>query len=104
MDIYTPEDWWYVVDKYWDNLLGIMERFLPMNEVATDNQYEDGRLLGYTVRTDVLFSKKTRDWERLKRYLWLAWDRAPDTRGIHDIPGWYDLCDLLSEDWVLAPE
>ena len=31
----------------------------------------------------------------------IAWCNAPDSPRIHDIPGWHELCDLLSESYLV---
>jgi hypothetical protein len=75
----TPEEWWSLVDKEWDNLLGIMQRYItvPSEEITK--------------------AKEQKQHTKLIKYFNDAWFNAPDAIRIHTIPGWYALCDLCSE-------
>ena len=82
----NKEEWWALVDGNWEDLLSILSRFTQ----PTDKEI-----------TEILQTKKNRDGYKLCRYLNDAWAKAPDKQWIRDIPGWFDLCDLCSESYVL---
>lgn len=49
----------------------------------------------------ILYLCKEKEWPRIYSYLNSIWMTAPGEPWIHSIPHWHDLCDLLSESWVL---
>ena len=91
--------WWETLERHWPDIRQCMARFLPF--------------LAHQVisRGDVVPSEQTlgEEIDRLKatrnvflcRYLFAAWDSAPDEAWIHQKPGWDVLCDLLAEEAVL---
>lgn len=81
--IKKPADWWKLVEDQWVALCRIMQSFLPSDQLIVAEQ-----------------AKKDRDWETLWLCFQRAWGAAPDSPAIHDIEGWFDLCDLCSETWV----
>jgi hypothetical protein len=89
-------EWWDLVNEHWDNLLLIMENYLPMNG------YEDieFNILSTTLREHIFRLRNTQDRE-LARYFTAAWAAAPDASFIHKISGWNVLCDLLAEEYIL---
>lgn len=94
------KDWWTAVETNWDDLSGILHRFVPTYECANHKKE-------FTVETmwqHILQAKKTHDGETLARYFNMAWWNAPDDYTIHLIPGWGVLCDLCSEEHVLYQE
>lgn len=95
----TDEQWWQVVSTWWDDLLLIMERFLPMSGFAD----KDGGTLSVSLREHIIKLKQNKD-RKLAWYLDSAWCAAPDHGSIHAIKGWGVLCDLCSEQHVLYTE
>lgn len=79
----TKEEYWDIVDRYFQDLYNIMVMFLPKHELA---------------KVDNLRLTKDRELSRLFE---LTWGNAPDNRSIHNIPAWHVLCDLCSEAYVL---
>lgn len=124
--IETKEDWWALVDDYWETLLDIGWRWMDLSKQATSDglakgdplikvsrggdvwevgvgaEKEDGDPL--SIQEDLERSKGNEDWERLRMYFGAWWMMAPDKPEIHEIPGWGVLCDLCSEDWVFRDE
>lgn len=75
----TVEEWWFLVDDQWDNLVGIIARFTPKN-------------LGKMRK-----AKEEKQCDSMLSILNEAWFKAPDSPLIHSIPGWGRLCDLCSD-------
>ena len=71
--------WWDSVDTHWYDLQSIIHVY------AKD------------MLQDATKAKSDRDHLGLYRVMNEAWFNAPDHKGIHSIPGWGVLCDLLSE-------
>lgn len=92
----TKEEWWSNLEKTWVDILGILHRFIGMNDLedVEHNITETPRYI------EIEKMKENRD-PRLRYYLSAAWINAPDVMGLHKIPGWGVLCDLLSEEHVL---
>lgn len=80
------EEYWNIVEKYWDNLNDILRHFLPPQE------YD---------KVDTLRRTQSRELAHLFNN---AWSNAPDSPSIHSIPSWHVLCDLCSESYVLYDE
>lgn len=83
MTISNKDEWWQAVDKNWDNLKSIIIRFAGqelLKQAEKQRTEKDSKLS--TLFNDV-------------------WFRAPDQGWIRDIPGWFVLCDLCSESYVL---
>jgi len=89
----TLDEYWSIVDKYWPQLLNLFSRFLP--PVVLDLQ-ENTHTIAETYR-------KNRNPEII--YLFnKTWSNAPDDGSIHLLDGWYVLCDLCSESYLLEPD
>lgn len=99
MEINTSQDWWNAVNAHWPKLRDILYRFLPMNGFET----KDGLILTYPLGKYVEELKEKRD-TKLEGYFQSAWAAAPDKDWIREIPGWFLLCDLCSENYVLFEE
>ena len=80
--IKSVEDWWKAVDDNWYDIHNIIHCY---DEEEANDAYD---------------AMKDRDWEILHHCLNTAWFNAPDSRHIHEIPGWSVLCELCSEVWV----
>jgi hypothetical protein len=106
--IRTQEDWWKVLCSIWDHVIYTIPNSLnyDLNELATDTLCNDGMLVDgrTTFLGDLLNAKRTGNHERIRQYLQAFWSAAPDQSWIHNVPGWYELCDLCSEYWVFTPE
>jgi len=53
---------------------------------------------------DEITNLKNNKDKKLWEYFEKAWESAPDSISIHYNIGWYDLCDLCSENWVFYEE
>ena len=92
----TKDEWWKLVDDFWPQLLGLMNRWIGM----TDNEDIDGNITECQRSEEIAKMKQDRD-PRLVSYLNGAWGNAPDVPELSEIPGWGILCDLCSENHVL---
>ena len=83
----TPEEWWDLFHRNKSHIEMIISRFSPKFEQDL-----------------VAFHKacKNRDPNRLIRVMHEAWFNAPDKPFLHTVPGWGDMCDLCSEEWVFG--
>lgn len=81
--INKPEDWWKALEE-------------NKNEIA-----DIVALWGQMKRDSFLTLVEKKDMEELDRVMNLAWWKAPDRKGLHNIPGWLVMCDLLSEVYIL---
>ena len=97
--IRNKQDWWNAVDEHWPQLRKIFYQFLPMTGYS-DIQ---GVALMNPLSELVALLRETRN-DDLHVYFQAAWSAAPDSPKIHYIPGWYVLCDLCSESYVLGEE
>jgi hypothetical protein len=79
----SKDEYWKIVDTYWDNLYNILVRFLPKEKL---------------IEADNLRLIKSPELASLFN---TAWANAPDHISIHSIPSWHVLCDLCSESYVL---
>lgn len=93
----TPEEWWRIVYEWWDELILILEKFLPMNEPFSD---EKGMIVAPILRNHIFELKQAKN-ANLAYMFDLAWAKAPDSGWIHSIKGWDVLCDLCSDMYVL---
>jgi len=102
IEIESKSDWWETLEKNWVQILQILERFLPMSDIAFEDPGNamSKPLVGITGYVDVEKAKEASDHSKLLKYLNGAWFSAPDRKWIHSIPGWSTLCDLCSESWV----
>jgi hypothetical protein len=101
LNITNSQQYWQVIEDNWDDLLNIVSMYIDVNHPAYEIPGKcESRLTGNNCLQEMIFLKKYHD-RRLIRYFFAAWNLAPDSRGIHNIPKWNILCDLLSEEWVL---
>lgn len=82
----NKEEYWQIVDEYWESLLNILQTFCSKEEVLQADQFRHQR------NADIVDS------------FGQAWSRAPDDYAIHKINSWHILCDLCSESYVLSDE
>ena len=92
----NKKEWWDILNSEWVNILSILHKFIGMN----DRENIDGEITLEPRSIEIETMKKERD-PRLVRYLSAAWQNAPDVMGLHEIPGWNVLCDLLSEQYII---
>jgi hypothetical protein len=99
-------------DEWWENasqpvIMDVISRFVPVGRQACRDigapATPENRIAGTTIRDDILRCLKSRDLKMLD-YCQAAWCLAPDVPGLHEIPGWDDLCNLCSEGWLLQDE
>jgi hypothetical protein len=95
----NKKQWWKLVDEFWPQLLGLMNRWLGM----TDNEDIDGNITECQRSEEIAKMKQERN-PRLASYFQGTWMNAPDIAGLDEIPGWALLCDLCSESYVLEEE
>lgn len=75
----TMEEWWFLVDHHWENLLSIVQRFFPNGAQKAEE------------------AKEERNGHILLSCMNEAWWKAPDEPSIHSIPDWGQLCNLCSD-------
>lgn len=85
--IESEKDWWAVLEENKEDLVKIVHQFNPPE---MEEQLHSAIL--------------QKNSSEALRVLHIAWFNAPDEPGIHRIPGWGILCDLLSEGWVFNPD
>lgn len=99
MEILTPSDWWNVVDDNWMHLRTIIHHQINVYEPATESPGDGSiNMTGRSIALEIERLKEHRD-QRLCRYFFAAWDMASDAYA-WSVPGWSELCDLCSEEWV----
>jgi hypothetical protein len=86
--INNKDDWWTNVNEHWADLKNIIRMFNNISSV------------GLAALEELRFSKDP----ELGWYFQKAWENAPDSPEIHNIPSWHVLCDLCSERWVFEEE
>jgi len=100
----TPEEWWALVDHWWDDLLAIIAHHIDITSPAYDppgkGLENGGTRTGRTVLGELGHLRSTRARVRLPRYFHASWDLASDAYA-WSVPGWGVLCDLCSEEWCL---
>lgn len=100
----TSEEWWALVDYWWDELLGIIAHHIQITSPAYDppgqSLEQGGVLTGRTVLEELGHLRSTRDRKRLPRYFHASWALASEAYA-WSVPGWSVLCDLCSEEWCL---
>lgn len=76
----TSEEWWFLLADQERNITRILGSYLNQKELR---------------RADKAFAE--RNMKEAWRCLQTAWERAPDSPWIHQVPGWSLLCDLCSD-------
>lgn len=106
--IKTPEDWWEVLNKNWDNIYNIFWMVFPMDKPVPKDLYEltnkNNPIVADSFQIDILRAKNDKDYDDLLKYLSAAWDFLPDRPDTREIDGFFILCDLCSEAWVFEKE
>ena len=102
----TAEEWWENASQ--PVIMDVLARFIPMDSPACKDihrsQTFENLIPGLKTLGDILRCIQERDIKMLE-YCNAAWNLAPDVPGLHEIPGWLDLCDLCSEGPdLLLPE
>ena len=108
--LYVPirnaDDWWNLCEKRWTNILDIFAKVgAPMGRSEEDHWWSDKVGTPSTHHDECLAQtledlKTARNHDALLRLFHQAWTAAPDDVLIHSWNGWFDLCDLCSEEWV----
>jgi len=104
MEIRTADDWWKVVDDHWPELQEIIFHHMDWKHPAYD-QPGDAKSppTGRSISEELDFLREKRDPYRLARYFNAAWGMASESYA-WSVPGWGQLCDLCSEEWVVQSE
>jgi len=96
----TAADWWDIVEDQWSNLLAIIFHHIEASHAAYE---EPGNAkspaTGRTIREELTHLRDVKD-TKLCRYFAAAWCLASDAYA-WSVPGWGQLCDLCSEEYVL---
>lgn len=124
MEIKTPDDWWYALNRRWDDLTTlVIQDYRYHGALVVKPAWElESRVIGTPIldREDDCFqmepektaghlaeltmrwnkAREDKDHQTALELLNQAWSAAPDNRSIHHRPGWGTLCDLCSEGWV----
>jgi len=101
--IKTKEQWWEVVDKYWEYLQIIISDFLDMRHMSYEIPGDDkSKTTGRTIFEEINYLKEHRN-EKLNRYFAYSWCAASDAYAYSKY-GWCALCDLCSENWVFQED
>ena len=99
--IRTSDDWWGLVDLHWANLFAIIGDHMQMTHAAYEVPGNASSApTGRDIATELVRLKECRDM-RLARYFFAAWSMASESYA-WSVGSWGVLCDLLSEEWVLA--
>ena len=102
MNLNNANDWWSLLEKQWDNILDLAYSVFEMDSLAYETPGNpDADLTGRKVGQEIEHLKKTRDREKLPRYLYAIWHLTSDNIARSNPPGWSTLCDLCSEEWCL---
>ena len=81
----TPEEWWVILDKWFDpEFLDLAYKYMNSDDVELFKTAKEEKL-GKTI--NVCLNR--------------IWMNAPDSLGIHSLPGWNVLCDLASESYLI---
>ena len=81
----TPEEWWAILDKWFDpEFLDLAYKYMDSDSVE----------LFKTAKEEKLGQKVVECLNKI-------WMNAPDSLGIHSLPGWNVLCDLASESYLI---
>lgn len=97
----TYNEYWNTVDEYWLQLLNLFASFLP--EFLPKDP--SGKSPLDVERTHIIAETLRRNKDPLILNLFNStWASAPDDGRIHLLDGWYVLCDLCSEGYLLEEE
>ena len=92
----TKEEYWQVVEKYWDELLNIILMYAP--ETLFEKKF-------FGEKTSVVATRLMKQKDpMLLSFFNKTWASAPDDGRIHLIPRWHILCDLCSEGYLIHEE
>lgn len=104
----NPQDWWELLEENWNHIIYTIPNRLgySLEDLATVDLHSDSALLDgdLTILGALLRAKENKDHQLILTYLQAFWAAAPDKSWIHEIPGWFALCDLLSEGYILYEE
>lgn len=126
MRIESKDDWWAALEKYWEQLMGMVDIYHPASKnepslkqlaalpitasapekactaVRANIAAEESELESPSVR--FAKARSVKDHETLGNLLSATWFGIPESMGAHSIPGFGVLCDLCSENWVFDEE
>ena len=95
-EIKTQEDWWHHYNRNLDHLIDIVGDYVG-------REYTEGLTFEEVAQQMEDWGKEEKYSEKLFSYLNSSWFHAPE-KGCREIPGWFVLCDLCSENWVFYEE
>lgn len=96
--ISTRLEWIAVAREHYTPLKNLIAKFIGLNAHITPF----GNPTKYDVEYHLKWARRNQDWDKFARYLQLAYDAAPNAKGLENLQGWAVLCDLLAEAWVLG--
>lgn len=94
------DEWWLQVHNHWDALLNIIADQMDLNHEAFETPGNpESPMTGRKILQELIYLKEFRD-SKLARYFNAAFHLASEAYA-YSVPGWNQLCDLCSEEYVL---
>jgi hypothetical protein len=121
VDVKTAEDWWACVEAHKDDLRRLVVKFYPIGAESSPDypiSAAAAEAACEKVRKEIAAGPQVFDtpgaafdhWVEKKDGLELwsifeaTWYGMPESMSVRGEPGFFALCDLCSESWVLEPE
>lgn len=95
-EINSKEDWWFHYNKNLTDLICIVLDYV-------DRKYAQGLAPNDVEDQMEEWGRERKYSQTLYCYLNSSWFNAPEN-GCREIPGWFVLCDLCSENWVFEED
>lgn len=93
----TKDEWWAVVNNYWDDLLLVVGKYVNLSEFSGLKGEE---FVTETLLSTAIKAKRDKNTDLVMLFE-NAWSAAPDSGSIHGNAAWGILCDLCSESYLL---
>lgn len=96
----NEKEWWEIVNHWWDQIVDMASDQLDLSSPAFQTPGKpESPMTGRTVMEEMNSLKQNQD-PKLARYFNAVWGLASDAYA-YSKPGWTQLCDLCSEEYVL---